>query len=205
MRTLFRIAVLLIVLYFIFGCTRKIETIGDIDSPTETSHNCSNHCKHTKVPTKLKYKPIVVVRPLGSVDYSDLTYAVSVIENFYGFDCVIGTTQPIPSNLYISGTTDIINADECINTFFTQQKVVYIVDKKLWANGKYYRGYATMDGGTVVVRGDLSIMRETLIHELGHTFGLGHCSDKTCIMASGNDDYDSGTFCNKCRPYVQIY
>jgi len=206
MRTLFRITVLLIVLYFIFGCTRNIETLGNVNSTSEVKHNCSNHCTHTRTPNKLKYKPTVVVRALGDVDYSDLTYAVNVIEDFYGFNCVIGSNQPITDDLYISGTTSIIEPDKCVRKFYSTQRVVYIVDKKLWHNGRYYRGFATTNGGTVVVSADFSFMKETIIHEIGHTFGLSHCSDRTCIMAtSDNDVYENGSFCSRCRPYVQFY
>lgn len=42
------------------------------------------------------------------------------------------------------------------------------------------------------------------VHELGHTFGIGHCSDGTCIMHFSNSlfdtDYKKNRFCNNCRP-----
>ena len=40
------------------------------------------------------------------------------------------------------------------------------------------------------------------LHETGHTFGLEHCPDSTCIMkdAEGKMDLDDGdSFCKKCR------
>lgn len=40
-------------------------------------------------------------------------------------------------------------------------------------------------------------------HELGHTFGLGHCPDKSCVMSFSNslEDVDRKTrfFCSSCR------
>jgi len=41
------------------------------------------------------------------------------------------------------------------------------------------------------------------IHELGHTFGLAHCSNPRCVMSFSNNilevDGKSSTFCNVCR------
>ena len=107
--------------------------------------------------------------------------------------------------MYIRNTTEILNADVCIEKLFSREKVLYIVDKKLWASGDYLRGYALQNGGTIIVRGDKSFLRETIIHEIGHTLGLGHCSDMSCIMAVNNDEYDSGNFCNKCKNQLNIY
>ena len=41
-------------------------------------------------------------------------------------------------------------------------------------------------------------------HELGHTFGLEHCGDRSCVMVDGggkikNLDATSGDLCAKCR------
>jgi len=45
-----------------------------------------------------------------------------------------------------------------------------------------------------------------IVHELGHTFGLGHCPDNKCVMHFSNSladtDLKEAHFCNKCRPRI---
>jgi archaemetzincin len=49
----------------------------------------------------------------------------------------------------------------------------------------------------------LDRFRKEVIHELGHTFGLIHCHNQTCVMRSSTyvEDIDqkSHHFCQKCR------
>lgn len=172
-----------------------------------STNNSYNSSESSEVSTQLPQQSSdeVIIKPLGNVDYSDLQDAVSIIEGFYGFKCRIGDSEPITSDMLIDGTDQILNADVCINKLYSQTRTVYIVDKRLWAKGDFLRGYATTSGGTAIVRGEKSFLRETIIHELGHTLGLGHCSDLSCIMAVDNDQYDSGTFCKKCKRQLGVY
>jgi len=45
-----------------------------------------------------------------------------------------------------------------------------------------------------------------IVHELGHTFGLGHCPNNKCVMHFSNSLADTDVkevhFCNKCRPKI---
>jgi len=45
-----------------------------------------------------------------------------------------------------------------------------------------------------------------IVHELGHTFGLGHCSNSKCIMHFSNSladtDLKEMNFCGRCRPKI---
>jgi archaemetzincin len=45
-----------------------------------------------------------------------------------------------------------------------------------------------------------------IVHELGHTFGLGHCPNNKCVMHFSNSladtDLKETHFCSKCRPKI---
>jgi archaemetzincin len=45
-----------------------------------------------------------------------------------------------------------------------------------------------------------------IVHELGHTFGLGHCSNNKCVMHFSNSladtDFKEASFCSSCRPKI---
>lgn len=45
-----------------------------------------------------------------------------------------------------------------------------------------------------------------IVHELGHTFGVGHCSNSKCVMHFSNSladtDLKEAHFCSMCRPRI---
>lgn len=45
-----------------------------------------------------------------------------------------------------------------------------------------------------------------VVHELGHTFGLGHCPNNRCVMHFSNSladtDLKGAHFCSMCRPKI---
>jgi archaemetzincin len=47
-----------------------------------------------------------------------------------------------------------------------------------------------------------------IVHELGHTFGLEHCTNGECVMHFSNSLADTDSkqvhFCNKCRPKIIV-
>jgi len=46
------------------------------------------------------------------------------------------------------------------------------------------------------------------VHELGHTYGLGHCLDKNCVMYFSNSlqdtDFKSSSFCESCKRKLML-
>ncbi|QIW23261.1 archemetzincin [Sulfolobus sp. S-194] len=51
-------------------------------------------------------------------------------------------------------------------------------------------------------------VKKEVTHELGHTLGLGHCSNPTCVMRFSNSitevDNKSAFFCEECRLKLNI-
>jgi len=103
------------------------------------------------------------------------------------------------------------------------EKVVGITDVDLYAPRlNFVFGEADIVSGVVVVSlyrlkqapyglapdKALFIKRATkeIVHELGHTFGLGHCFNPRCVMRFSNTladtDYKEVNFCNECCPKI---
>jgi len=101
------------------------------------------------------------------------------------------------------------------------ERVVGITDVDLYAPGlNFVFGEANIISGTAIVSlcrlrqefyglppdKNLFLQRVTkeIVHELGHTFGLGHCPNPKCVMHFSNSladtDYKKANFCHRCCP-----
>jgi hypothetical protein len=151
--------------------TFKIICLGDVNV---------NEFQDTinEVVNKLRYNNIII-----NLEYEG---KIESIEEFF-----INDENGLPS--------DIIDNQKFLQTYSEYTSVIFLTDKKLFDSNlrDYVRGYST--GINVITRVGNGFIKETLIHELGHIFGLKHCNDLSCIMAVNNDEYDSGNFCKKCK------
>ncbi|MFN5182354.1 MAG: matrixin family metalloprotease [Bacteroidota bacterium] len=143
----------------------------------------------------------LTIRALGDVDDDDLEYASQVVKDFYGYNINFESPTAItPSILTDNGDLDMLKS--CINLQNTS-KTLYVTDTKIYAGEELLRGVTSGDNNTIIVRGEKRFMKETIIHEIGHSLGLDHCPDKTCVMAIDNDLEDSGDFCDICKKKVK--
>jgi hypothetical protein len=138
---------------------------------------------------------------LGEIDESDLTFAKDVITDFFSWDVNYGpsvsiSNEMVDDNGNLSSTNTLMNLSDNVKT-------IYITDKLLFdTNRTLLRGVASGNNKTIIVRGNQDFMKETIIHEIGHTFGLKHCDDLTCVMGINNDACDSGEYCDNCTAKI---
>ncbi len=105
----------------------------------------------------------------------------------------------------------------------SKERVVGIADVDLYVPRlNFVFGEADMVSGTAIISlcrlkpeyygltSDEALFLERatkeIVHELGHTFGLGHCPNNKCVMHFSNSladtDLKEAHFCNKCRPKI---
>ena len=93
----------------------------------------------------------------------------------------------VPRLNFVFGEADIVAGTAIVSLFRLRQE---------------YYGLASDDA--------LFLERATkeIVHELGHTFGLGHCHNTKCVMHFSNSladtDVKEAHFCNMCRPKIII-
>lgn len=144
---------------------------------------------------------IIYIIGMDDVSQEDLEYTKKVIEDFYGYQCVISESISTNNQSFFDGENKI-NSFDCVNKLENDNKTLYLTYMSLVDEGVDLRGFTTINGKTLIVKSDRSFMKGTIIHEIGHTLGLEHCLDLNCIMAINNDEYDSGDFCQSCKRIV---
>ncbi|WP_069807058.1 archaemetzincin family Zn-dependent metalloprotease [Vulcanisaeta thermophila] len=92
-------------------------------------------------------------------------------------------------------------------------RIVLVIDGDGYVEGmNFVFGVARMNGKLAIiftqrlVTNDVSLFHsrvlKEILHELGHTFGLDHCLDPTCVMHFSNTVHDTDTkgpgFCPRC-------
>ena len=106
------------------------------------------------------------------------------------------------------------------------ERLLGLVDLDLYTPGlNFVFGQASMGGREALIA--LPRLRQTFyglpddkalfheraikeaVHELGHTYGLGHCPDATCVMHFSNSlpdtDFKEKEFCGVCKTSLTRY
>jgi len=101
---------------------------------------------------------------------------------------VVGITDVdlyVPRLNFVFGEADIVSGTAIVSLFRLRQEYYGLApDEAL------FLGRATKE----------------IVHELGHTFGLGHCPNNKCVMHFSNSladtDLKGASFCGSCRPKI---
>ena len=167
-------------------------------------------------------KPIALV-PIGQVDEAILAVIGEGLREAFGWDYVIAAPLPHPDYAY-DRRRGQYRSDDILARLrrleLPAERWLGVVDVDLYTPGlNFVFGQATMGGPAAVIAlprlrqsfyglpEDRALFEERAVkeavHELGHTYGLGHCPDPKCVMYFSNSlldtDAKSRHFCPACR------
>lgn len=162
--------------------------------------------------------------PIGDVDEKILLRLKSPIEEQFGFPCVAGNGVGMPDHAYSSARRQYYSTAVLreLRAKLPEDavRVLGIADVDLYVPQlNFVFGEADQLVGVAVIslcrlrqefyglKPDKKLFQERAVkeavHELGHTFGLGHCRDPNCVMYFSNSLLDTDRkgkgFCALCQ------
>jgi predicted Zn-dependent protease len=194
---------LLSVLLFCSSNNNKSFGLEGLSKPESHSVTCSNHNIPKSSGTFSRGESITIYG-VEDVPRERLYVAKRVLENFFGFTVNIDPrTAVINTRHFFNENREVLNAYDFVNCYEPNNRVLYITNKKMYSSESYVRGYTLSYGKVILVRNN-EFMEKTIIHEVGHTYGLKHCENVNCVMGTYNDNYDTGDFCTKCKNIINF-
>ena len=164
----------------------------------------------------------LVIQPIGKIDPYLLDNLKKILGRAFGCTVEIAQDKDLPEQAYKKGrgqynASDLIDFIKTTHTTYIN-RMLAIIDADLYsAERQFVFGFAEQKSLTAIISlnrlkpelppdADLFLNRaaKEAIHELGHTFGLDHCSTNRCVMhfshSISDTDVKGMTFCSKCQP-----
>jgi archaemetzincin len=167
------------------------------------------------IPTEL-----ISITPIGKVERMVLGYLKRSLEGVFGTACRIGDPIPVPDFAF-NRSRGQYSAEAILGQIHVEEgeRVLGVVDLDLYVPGlNFVFGLADLSGKRALIalprlrqsfygmpEDDALFLERSLkeaVHELGHTYGLGHCPNRKCVMAFSNSishtDLKGCDFCPSC-------
>lgn len=169
----------------------------------------------------------ILLIPLGPVPDDLLSGLAEPLTVTFGLPCRVASAISIPPTAYDPGGRQyvghaILTALAALEIPPEVERVLGIVDEDCYAPGlNFIFGQAAGPYAFIALPRlrqsfyglpeDEALFRERVlkeaVHELGHTYGLGHCPDRRCVMHFSNSlrdtDVKGASFCRRCQARVR--
>lgn len=170
--------------------------------------------------TSSKGTRVVVVQPLGQFSEKEARSIVAQIKSL-GANVVLKANRSIPESFYYT-PRNRYRADSLIRYLKTQvgkdSIIVGILNEDISTTKDGVSDWGVMGlgyrpGNSCVVssfrinkKKRAEQLYKVVLHELGHTEGLDHCPEKTCLMRDaegGNPLDEEKDFCERCKAHLK--
>lgn len=166
----------------------------------------------------------ILIVPIGAVDRNILRTVAQAVHEAFQCEAQSAEELTIPREAYNKRRGQYHSTTMLKELLHSKpndvDRILGVVDADLYVSGlNFVFGEADVSHGTAVIalarlkqefyglRPNKDLFRaraiKEAVHELGHTYGLGHCPDPTCIMhfsnTLGDTDLKGPEFCNTCR------
>jgi archaemetzincin len=165
----------------------------------------------------------IVLVAVGKIDGNVMDWLRNDLDKVFNKQVSIGQGMPEPDYAYNKKraqylSTAILNAIIEQKEYAPYEKILGIVDHDLYVPElNFVFGEASRKGAVISITRlrqtfydlpeDQSLFHQRVlteaVHELGHTFGLGHCESPRCVMFFSNSltdtDRKGSEFCQKCK------
>lgn len=165
----------------------------------------------------------ILIVPIGGIDSAITDKLREGLQSIFDREVVIGSAQEEPDYAYNKQrdqySADIILIKLSANSESrSSERTLGVVDHDLFVNSLSFV-FGTAAGQHALfsptrlrqqfygLAEDEPLFKKRMLteaaHELGHTYGLGHCSDERCVMYFSNrlsdTDRKGYEFCRRCR------
>jgi archaemetzincin len=168
------------------------------------------------------------LQPFGEIDCVVLAGISAGLVSAFGNPVRLKPAIDVPGDSYIADRNqylaDLVLAD--LKRYQTgDARLLGVTDVNLFSQGlNFVFGQADYPNRIAVISltllrqenygfpGDTALLidraQKEAVHELGHTFGLGHCQDGACVMHFSNSLIDTDVkkinFCRHCQPRLVL-
>jgi archaemetzincin len=169
----------------------------------------------------------ILLVPVGKIDKGVMDWLKNDLAKVFSKQIFIGEGMPDPDDAYDPKrkqhlSTAILNAIQGQKEVARYERILGVVDHDLFVPElNFVFGQASTKAAVI----SLTRLRQTFyhlpedqtlfhqrvlteaVHEIGHTYGLGHCSNPRCVMFFSNSLIDTDRkgleFCTSCKSNLQ--